>query len=434
MKLLKIFLGVILSVVVASNTYGGYPYSMSRNPQTNDTILATDLVTSNAEHINNNIPSSIDDLSSNTAAMRETRDPYPGAVISLAVTLAEEIQGLRNQLRLITQELYWYIDPPTFCENSANYNHGSNTFTGIGVIDFGGATSLEVPVSATPTVDAQGEIALDTTVTGWTEGLLTWYGTEANYIASFPTDTMTTTDGHILAYSAANDQFEMVEVAVVNDTTPQLGGDLDLNGKNLDFPTTANISDCLDEDDMSSNSATMLATQQSIKAYIATQVDALVPTGIIIPYAGASAPSGWLLCDGDTGLDSVADTTLAALFAVIGTTFGGTGASDFDLPDLRGRLPLGKDNMGGSSANRVTASQADNVGQSSGSQNHTLSEAEIPDHTHNLLSFASFGSGGGEALHRSSGTLFALGGTGSPGGLAHNNMNPYLTLNYIIKK
>jgi len=55
--------------------------------------------------------------------------------------------------------------------------------------------------------------------------------------------------------------------AVVDDTSPQLGGDLDLNSKNLDFPTVTNISDCLDEDDMSSDSATKLATQQSIKAY-----------------------------------------------------------------------------------------------------------------------------------------------------------------------
>jgi len=54
---------------------------------------------------------------------------------------------------------------------------------------------------------------------------------------------------------------------LVEDTSPQLGGDLDLNSNNLDFPTTSNISDCLDEDNMSSDSATMLATQQSIKAY-----------------------------------------------------------------------------------------------------------------------------------------------------------------------
>jgi hypothetical protein len=56
--------------------------------------------------------------------------------------------------------------------------------------------------------------------------------------------------------------------SMADDTTPQLGGDLDLNGNNIDFPTTANISDCLDEDTMSSDSATKLATQQSIKAYV----------------------------------------------------------------------------------------------------------------------------------------------------------------------
>jgi len=58
---------------------------------------------------------------------------------------------------------------------------------------------------------------------------------------------------------------------VVQDGSPQLGGDLDLNGNNIDFPTTANISDCLDEDTMSSNSATKICTQQSIKAYADTK-------------------------------------------------------------------------------------------------------------------------------------------------------------------
>ena len=59
---------------------------------------------------------------------------------------------------------------------------------------------------------------------------------------------------------------------LVEDTTPQLGGDLDLNGKNIDFPTTSDISDCLDEDNMASDSAVMLATQQSIKAYVDAEV------------------------------------------------------------------------------------------------------------------------------------------------------------------
>ena len=55
---------------------------------------------------------------------------------------------------------------------------------------------------------------------------------------------------------------------LIDDTSPQLGGDLDLNGFSIDFPTTPNISDCLDENEMTSDSATKIATQQSIKAYV----------------------------------------------------------------------------------------------------------------------------------------------------------------------
>lgn len=76
-------------------------------------------------------------------------------------------------------------------------------------------------------------------------------------------------DGGTGATTAAAARTNLGTIAtIVEDTTPQLGGDLDLNSKNIDFPTTANISDCLDEDTMSTNSATMLATQQSIKAYV----------------------------------------------------------------------------------------------------------------------------------------------------------------------
>jgi microcystin-dependent protein len=71
---------------------------------------------------------------------------------------------------------------------------------------------------------------------------------------------------------------------------------------------------------------------------------ALLPIGLVLPYAGASAPAGWLLC---TGLGN--RTTHAALFAVIGTTYGvGDGATTFGLPEMRGVVPAGKSNMGGS--------------------------------------------------------------------------------------
>lgn len=74
-------------------------------------------------------------------------------------------------------------------------------------------------------------------------------------------------------------------------------------------------------------------------------------TGMLIPHAGTTAPDGFLLCFGQ----AVSRTTYAALFAVISTTYGaGDGSTTFNLPDMRGRAPAGKDDMGGSAASRLT--------------------------------------------------------------------------------
>ena len=77
-----------------------------------------------------------------------------------------------------------------------------------------------------------------------------------------------------------------------------------------------------------------------------------VPIGAQMAYGGATAPNGWLLCYGQ----AISRTTYALLFAIIGTTYGiGDGSSTFDLPDKRGRVSIGTDNMGGSAANRITS-------------------------------------------------------------------------------
>jgi hypothetical protein len=76
-----------------------------------------------------------------------------------------------------------------------------------------------------------------------------------------------------------------------------------------------------------------------------------VPAGSVMPYAGSTAPSGWLLSYGQ----AISRSTYATLFAAIGTTYGvGDGATTFNVPDLRGRLVAGQDDMGGTSANRLT--------------------------------------------------------------------------------
>lgn len=77
-----------------------------------------------------------------------------------------------------------------------------------------------------------------------------------------------------------------------------------------------------------------------------------VPIGAQMAYAGGAAPGGWLLCYGQ----QVSRTTYALLFAIISTTYGiGDGATTFNLPDKRGRVSIGTDNMGGSAANRITS-------------------------------------------------------------------------------
>ena len=175
----------------------------------------------------------------------------------------------------------------------------------------------------------------------------------------------------------------------------------------------------------------------------------ILPAGSVIPYAGTSAPTGFLLCDGS----SVSQSTYADLFAVIGTTYDtGDDGSTFKLPDLRGRVVAGQDDMGGSSANRLTNQSGglngDTLGDTGGSETHTLTTAQLAAHTHSFsddISVAtprSFvnGSGtnsvnmGGSGIAVNSSTVTVSGTTGSKGsGSAHNNVQPTIILNYIIR-
>ena len=169
---------------------------------------------------------------------------------------------------------------------------------------------------------------------------------------------------------------------------------------------------------------------------------ALTPTGVVVPFAGTSAPTGWLLSFGQT----VSRTTYAALFAVIGTTYGaGDGSTTFGLPDLRGRVIAGQDDMGGTSANRLTGLSGgvdgDVLGGTGGSESHTLTEAEIPSHSH-IDGYSNGGGGGsyGDTTAASAQDMSMSGSstnhpnTSSTGGDgAHNNVQPTIILNYIIK-
>ena len=157
-----------------------------------------------------------------------------------------------------------------------------------------------------------------------------------------------------------------------------------------------------------------------------------VRAGAVLAWAGNAAPDGWALCDGA----AISRTDFEDLFSVIGETFGaGDGSTTFNLPDLRGRFPLGLDNMGGSSADRVTATEADALAGSGGTETHTLTIDEMPAHKHNFRRVGDSNPGqrgGVSQVQRgwlTNGSMIEETG----GGQAHDNMSPWLALNYIIK-
>lgn len=163
--------------------------------------------------------------------------------------------------------------------------------------------------------------------------------------------------------------------------------------------------------------------------------------GMVMPYAGSTAPSGWLMCYGQ----AVSRTTYSALYAICGTTYGaGDGSTTFNVPDLRGRVVAGWDSMGGTSANRLTNQSGgingDGIGNTGGTELQALTVAQLPAHTHGAGSYTvngATGSGGG-GLNGSGSvdpTSFSVSGTsGSTGsGDGHNNVQPTMILNYIIK-
>lgn len=144
------------------------------------------------------------------------------------------------------------------------------------------------------------------------------------------------------------------------------------------------------------------------------------------------APRGWAFCDGQI----LPINQNQSLYSLLGTTYGGDGRTTFALPDLRGRVPI---HVG--SSNGVNYRE----GQKGGEETHTLSAAEMPNHDHQLKASNDAGNQNSPGGH-----VFANAGTniyGDPanlvnlnvgtvlntgGGQAHENMQPYLALNYCI--
>jgi microcystin-dependent protein len=151
-------------------------------------------------------------------------------------------------------------------------------------------------------------------------------------------------------------------------------------------------------------------------------------------FAGNFAPQGWAFCDGS--ILPIAQNT--ALFSLLGTTYGGNGQTTFALPDLRGRYAMNAGNGPGLTP-RV-------LGEVSGEENHTLVTAETPAHSHSVGCVVDAGADSGRPNGNlpsvSASTIYAstpadqamnssmIGISG--GSQPHNNMPPYLCVNFII--
>lgn len=209
-------------------------------------------------------------------------------------------------------------------------------------------------------------------------------------------------------------------------------------------------------------------------------VNEIMPVGTITQTARISSPSGWLLCEGQ----AVSRTEYVRLFDAIGTLYGsGDGTTTFNVPNLKGRIPVGKDSA---------QTEFDALGETGGAKTHTLTEAQLPGHTHTFSGTTSGESGhthninglrindsgsGVQMVAQSDGNIVIYSGgaaqgfgqrpltsnarewsigaasdsetttgstghthtysgttsTGSGSGSAHNNIQPYIVLNYMIK-
>lgn len=183
--------------------------------------------------------------------------------------------------------------------------------------------------------------------------------------------------------------------------------------------------------------------------------------GEVVDYCGASVPALWLFAFGQ----AISRTTYSSLFAAIGTAYGaGDGSTTFNVPDYRGRVGVGRDDMGGVAANRITAAisgiTGTTLGATGGEEGHSLALGELASHTHTgsgttggesaththnvtIQQLAIFGGGGAGGMQASGTTVtaanntdhthsfsFTTAGTGS--GTAHNNVQPSVIVNKMI--
>ena len=169
----------------------------------------------------------------------------------------------------------------------------------------------------------------------------------------------------------------------------------------------------------------IVSTAINVNGKVQESGNNLMPAGSMIMYASTNAPAGWLLCDGSV----ISRTTYANLWNAIGGSYGwGDNSTTFNLPNMKGNVPGGY-NSADANFNRV--------GKSGGTETETLTTAQIPAHAHYIdYQVTSFGGAittiRGEVNASGNNSAKQTRSDGGSGG-SHNNLQPYVVVNYIIK-
>jgi microcystin-dependent protein len=162
-------------------------------------------------------------------------------------------------------------------------------------------------------------------------------------------------------------------------------------------------------------------THQQIVDLIETTIQQLLPIGTIVDFAGSSAPNGWLLCFGQ----AISRDTYDELFAIIGVVYGsGNGVDTYNLPDFRGRVAAGKDDMGGTPASRITSACGITGTILGATGGHQL----LQSHTHSYTSL-----GGGSGIASGGGVATTVSSVVATGGGNAQNVQPTVIVNKIIR-
>lgn len=174
------------------------------------------------------------------------------------------------------------------------------------------------------------------------------------------------------------------------------------------------------------NDTNLNLLQQLIKQDIQGAVSGdTLPIGVIMPFGSDTVPENWLLCNGQ----EVSRTTYSDLFNTIGTAYGaGDGFTTFNLPDLTGKVTVGKDS---------DDTDFNALGNTGGEKEHTLTIEEMPSHNHGIkinapTSAQQYSSGTARWPYQTDDTAHKW-TEDTGGGEAHNILQPYLITNYIIK-